>query len=74
MDSTYDPSKPWHILTQRGDEWQVVQTFDRAVEVILFVGNAPAPERFIVRHMPSDNDGTGSAFLREVNRRMRQHG
>lgn len=71
LDSTYDPMQPWHIMIEREGVWHIHSTYATAVEVIQVVGAMPQPERIIVRHMPTDNDGTGSAFLREVNRRMR---
>lgn len=71
MDSTYDPSKPWHVLMMRGDRYHIVSTFDHAVEVILAVGAMVNPGAVVVRHIPTDTDGRGTDFLREVNRRMR---
>lgn len=71
MDSTYDASKPWHVLMMRGDRYHIVSTFDTAVEVILAVGGMVNPEAVIVRHIPTDTDGRGTDFLRAVNHRMR---
>lgn len=71
LDSTYDPALPWHVLMERQGEWTIVSTFPNAVETIKAVGAMVNPERVIVRYVPGDSDGTGTAFLREVNRRMR---
>lgn len=65
-----DPTKPWGIFTNRGSEYIQTGSFDTAAEVITALTHIADPATVIVRHIPTDRDGTGDRFLAAVNRRM----